>query len=299
MLGQIEARRRERFRLIFIPGFRDDLNDLNAACWLLFKGDKILTAEQNGRLTISKVDLIKANIKTIRKQYLGQVDGCPCCVAELDPDTQVPEDMSIHGLRRLLGQVPDDLFNLAGRAYQIMQWDRNYRYCNRCGGLLAPKTDERAKVCPACGLVIYPRISPAIIVAVTRGQEILLARGSRFPAAFYSVLAGFVEPGETFEECVQREIGEEVGLAVNNIRYFGSQPWPFPDSLMVGFTAEYAGGEINIDQKEILDAGWYTAAQMPLIPGTGSIARRLIDQFISKSDRSSASVNLESMVSPG
>lgn len=123
----------------------------------------------------------------------------------------------------------------------------------------------------------HPRISPAIIVAITRGREILLAKGINFQGDFYSVLAGFVEPGETFEECVQREVGEEVGLKVKNIKYFGSQPWPFPDSLMVGFTAEYASGNINIDEKEILDAEWFTAEQLPLIPGVGSIARRLID----------------------
>jgi NAD+ diphosphatase len=117
-------------------------------------------------------------------------------------------------------------------------------------------------------------------VAITRGCEILLAKGSHFKADFYSVLAGFVEPGETFEECVQREVEEEVGLKVKNIKYFGSQPWPFPDSLMVGFTAEYASGDINIDKNEILDAGWFTGEQLPLIPGSGSIARSLIDWFI-------------------
>lgn len=148
------------------------------------------------------------------------------------------------------------------------------------------KNDERAKVCPSCGFVNYPRISPAMIVAVTRGREILLAKGSRFQGGFYSVLAGFVEPGETFEECVEREIKEEVGLKVKNINYFGSQPWPFPDSLMVGFTAEYAGGDITIDNKEILDAGWYTAEGLPLIPGNGSIARRLIDWYVQKQDNS-------------
>jgi len=184
-------------------------------------------------------------------------------------------------LRRLLGQIPDDLFFLAGKAYQILHWDRTHQYCNQCGVRTENKIDERAKLCPSCGLVNYPRISPAIIVAVTREREILLAKGSSFQGDFYSVLAGFVEPGETFEECVQREVEEEVGLKVNNIKYFASQPWPFPDSLMVGFTAEYVSGDIVMDKKEILDAGWFTADQLPLIPPSkGSIAWQLIDWFV-------------------
>ena len=142
------------------------------------------------------------------------------------------------------------------------------------------KTDERAKICLKCGLINYPRISPAIIVAVVKKNQILLARSERFPTGFYSVLAGFVEPGETFEDCVKREVKEEVGLDVKNIRYFGSQPWPFPDSLMVGFTADYDGGKILIDKTEIKDAGWFTAHDLPQIPGKISIARRLIDWFV-------------------
>ena len=139
---------------------------------------------------------------------------------------------------------------------------------------------ERAKLCPACGLTTYPRISPAIIVAVTKGDTLLLARGHRHPPGFYSVLAGFVEPGETLEETVRREVREEVSLEVDDIRYFGSQPWPFPDSLMVAFTASYASGEITLEELEIADAGWYTAANLPLVPPPISIARSLIDAFV-------------------
>ncbi|MEJ2041606.1 MAG: NAD(+) diphosphatase, partial [Desulfosarcinaceae bacterium] len=129
-------------------------------------------------------------------------------------------------------------------------------------------------------LVNYPRLSPAIIVAVIRNDRILLARNKRFRAPFHSVLAGFVEPGETLEECEQREIGEVVGLAVKNIRYFGSQPWPFPNSLMVGFVAEYASGEITIDRKEIMEADWFPADALPRTPTRISIAGRLIEWFV-------------------
>ena len=164
----------------------------------------------------------------------------------------------------------------------MVAWNQHHRFCGKCGHLTEYKTDERARACPQCGLINYPRLSPAIIVAVLRDNRILLAHSQRFPAKFYSVLAGFVEPGESLEECVKREILEEVGISVKNIRYFGSQPWPFPDSLMIGFTAEYAGGEIKVDPVEILDAGWFSADNLPPIPPKLSIARHLIDWFTEK-----------------
>ena len=244
------------------------------AYWLLFRGNKILTIKDNVQFTLPDLELHKLSEKLVRRQYLGQVEGRTCYAAELSPDTVVSEAITLNNLRRLLGQIPEDLFFLAGKASQILHWDRTHQFCGQCGAQTEIKIDERAKLCPSCGLVNYPRISPAIIVAITRGQEILLAKGSRFQAGFYSVLAGFVEPGETFEECVQREVREEVGLEVKNINYFASQPWPFPDSLMVGFTADYASGDITIDNNEILDAGWFKVEQLPLIPGNGSIARR-------------------------
>ena len=266
--------------MVFEPGLISGVDKDSTSYWLLFRGNKILIFKDKVLFSLPEIDLDKSSEKLIRSQCLDRVEGYPCYVAELSSDSVAPEGMSFCDLRRLLGQLPDDLFFLAGKAYQILHWDRTHQYCSQCASRMENKIDERAKFCPACGLVNYPRISPAIIVAITRGREILLARGSRFPTAFYSVLAGFVEPGETFEECVQREIEEEVGLKVKNIKYFGSQPWPFPDSLMVGFTAEYASGDINIDNKEILDAGWFTAEQLPQVPGIGSIARRLIDWFV-------------------
>jgi len=141
---------------------------------------------------------------------------------------------------------------------------------------------ERAKECPQCGLLHFPRLAPAIIVLIERGDQLLLARSRRFATGMYSVLAGFVEPGESLEEAVVREIKEEVSLSVKDIRYFGSQPWPFPHSLMIGFTATYAGGEISMEDEEIEDAGWFTVDRLPPLPGKISIARKLIDSFIEK-----------------
>jgi NAD+ diphosphatase len=181
--------------------------------------------------------------------------------------------------------LDDEVFMLAGRAFQITNWDENHKYCGKCGALFDNKQDERAKICPKCGLVNYPRISPAIITAIVKENKILLAHGNHFKNKMYSVIAGFVEPGETFEDCVQREVMEEVGIRVKNIRYFGSQPWPFPNSLMVGFTAEYESGEIKVDEKEIGDAGWYSVDEFPETPGHGSIARKLIDWFIENNEK--------------
>jgi NAD+ diphosphatase len=195
-------------------------------------------------------------------------------------NSKTPEGMIFKGVRLTYELLGEEMFKLACRAIHILLWDQNSQFCGRCGSPARMDTLERAKVCSDCGLRSYPRISPATITAVKRGNQILLARAKRFPAELYSVIAGFVEPGETLEECVKREIMEETGIHVKNVRYFGSQPWPFPDSLMIAFTADYEGGEIMIDKNEIMDAGWFAADALPRIPESLSIARRLIDQFI-------------------
>ena len=138
--------------------------------------------------------------------------------------------------------------------------------------------------CPRCGMMHYPRVSPAVIVRVNRGEAVLLARSPGFPKGMRSVLAGFVEPGESIEETVRREVREEVGVEVRNLRYFGSQPWPFPNSLMIGMTADHAGGELAPQPGEIEDAAWYRADDLPGIPPKISIARRLIDDFVRRPD---------------
>jgi NAD+ diphosphatase len=190
--------------------------------------------------------------------------------------------MAFEGLRLLYGLLEEDAFKVALRAMHLVEWDRTSRFCGRCGARTEPRGEERAKQCTGCGTLIFPRISPAVIVLIERGDQVLLARAARFPESLYSVLAGFVEPGESLEETVHREIEEETGILVKDVRYFGSQPWPFPDSLMVGFTARYKSGEIRVDGKEILDARWFSVDDLPQIPGRVSIARKLIDRFIEK-----------------
>ena len=178
------------------------------------------------------------------------------------------------GLRRSAGKFDEQMFHIYGRARQLLQWAEN----NHCGRAETGEDRRRCFLCPSCGLSSY-RLSPAVIVSVV-GTALLLATSARFQVRMFSVLAGFVEPGECLEECVRREIREETGIEVKNIRYFKSQPWPFPDSLMVGFTSEYAGGELKIDGREIVEAGWYGPDELPAIPGKISIARALIDRFI-------------------
>jgi NAD+ diphosphatase len=220
-------------------------------------------------------------LRPLRRVYLGSLDGSASFAVEVEEDGPLPPGMSWIDLRRLFFTT-EGLFAVAGRGIQILNWDRNHQYCGHCGSRTAAREGEAVRVCPGCGLEAYPRISPAVIAAIVRGDEILLAYSPTFKTRFYSVLAGFVEPGESLEECLQREVREEVGIEIKNIRYFGSQSWPFPNSLMVGFTAEYDRGEISIDPGEIVEAGWFKADNLPdQLPGRLSIARLLIDWFVS------------------
>jgi len=254
-----------------------------SALWFLVHDNRILIKEeQDDYLIPQSSDIKKLSLTPSEKEFFGLLDGQPCYAAELRDRTQVSGAFSFVGLRALFSQFGEDVIRAAGMASQLLRWGHNHRYCGKCGERTENKRDERAKICPRCGLINYPRLSPAMIVAVLKDHKILLAHSKRFPAKFFSVLAGFVEPGETLEECVKREVSEEVGITVRNIRYFGSQPWPFPDSLMVAFTAEYAAGEIKIDHSEIAEAGWYSAKQFPSIPPKISIARELIDWFSAK-----------------
>jgi len=212
--------------------------------------------------------------------YLGRLDGADAFAISTGAATDVPAPLSIAALRDLFGLLGEETFAVAARAAQIVDWAAAHRFCGRCATPTEPVPDERCLACPACRLTAYPRISPAIIVLVRRGDEALLARNARFPLPFYSTLAGFAEVGETLEETLSREVREEAGIEVTDIRYFGSQSWPFPHSLMVGFFASWAGGEIRADEREIVDARWFRADALPPIPPRISIARRLIDAWL-------------------
>jgi NAD+ diphosphatase len=207
-----------------------------------------------------------------RPLCVGMLDGEPCfaaAVGELDGMTP---------LRALLERLPQPLPEAAARAAQTVEWEVAHAFCGRCGAATEPSETELARICPSCGAHYYPRISPAVIMLVTRGDRLLLAR--RPQGGFWSVLAGFVDPAETLEQAVVREVREEVGLGVGGVRYFGSQPWPFPSQLMVGFTARAEPGELRLDETELAEAGWFGPDdELPPIPPPFTIARRLIDSF--------------------
>jgi NAD+ diphosphatase len=268
---------------LFISSTKGPAEKAVPAYWFVFKEKKMLIVMSGtaGSPPLVK-DIRDTGIHPVRELYLGTLDGAHCYGAEIVGPIDPPEGMAFHSLRGIHGNLDESLFRIAFRAIHTIEWDQTDQFCGLCGSKNRPKHDERAKECPQCGYVSFPRISPAIIVLVEHNGRALLGRSGRFKEGLYSTLAGFVEPGETLEDAVRREVKEEVGIDVKNIRYFGSQPWPFPDSLMIGFTAEYAGGEIKIDDNEILDARWFSAEDMPEIPGKISISRALIDWFLER-----------------
>jgi NAD+ diphosphatase len=266
----------------FIPGIAPPEVQSEPAWWFAFVGNKLLVRVEGMVSHIPNlISLTEIGLMPVRSQFLGTLDTRSCYSAELAKDALIPDGMTLLGLRELYGTIDDDLFALSSRAIQIMEWDRTHQYCGHCATPTTQLPTERAKRCPNCGLVNYPRLSPAVIVLISRGEEILLARAPRFRSGMYGLIAGFVEAGESLEETIVREVREEVGIEVKDIRYFGSQPWPFPNSLMIGFTASYASGEIAIDPQELEDAAWFSKDNLPLIPPKLSIARKILDWFIS------------------
>jgi NAD+ diphosphatase len=271
--------------------------DTGEAYWFVFQGDRLLVERgppsretpDDPRVALrpswarlpAPGTLQKSNnclgSDTLRTLYLGRLAGLGCWAAEVAAEAATPPGTGWEGLRALFSVLDDAHFALAGRALQLLEWDRSHQFCGRCGVRTEAKAGERARVCPACGFAAYPRIAPAVMALARRGRELLLARSPHFPPGMYSALAGFVEPGETLEQCLEREIEEEVGIRVSRIRYFANQPWPFPHSLMIAFVCDWAAGEIRPQAGEIEAAAWFDVLQLPKLPSKISIARRLID----------------------
>jgi NAD+ diphosphatase len=267
----------------FISGIVPPEKRSEPAWWFVFQENKLLVNQEPSSVSLPfLMDFGELGLTPLSEHYMGRLDHQPCYAVEVAEGTIPPAGMTFEGLRQVYGRLDEDLFWVAARAVQIVDWDRTHQFCGRCGLFLKTSQTERAKECPKCGLLHFPRLAPAIIVLVERGDQLLLARSRHFLPDMYSVLAGFVEPGESLEEAVVREVKEEVGIDVKDIRYFSSQPWPFPHSLMIGFTATYTGGEISLNDEEIEDAGWFTIDNLPRIPGKISIARKLIDGFVGK-----------------
>lgn len=188
------------------------------------------------------------------------------------------DEYEMCGLRQAYYKLSRDLYAKAGKCYELVYWSHNTRYCGICGGQMKMHT-EISKCCTACGNEVWPLLSTAVIVLIEKDDEALLVRANNFKRNFYGLVAGFVETGETLEEAVVREVKEETGIEIENIRYFASQPWPFPCGLMVGFFAKYKNGEIKLQHEELADGGWFSRNNLPTLPDEMSIARRLIEEW--------------------
>lgn len=264
----------------YIPDVTAEQENNGYNYWFVFNQGKLLITE-NSAINIPHAKNVEdLDIFPIRTQYLGTLDGHPCYSVEVDQKMNNLESMDFRELRSIYDVLDEDIFLLAGKAFQIVNWDQNHQHCGICGAQTEVLEGENAKICRECGFTSYPRISPAIITAVIKDDKILMAHGRNFPEKLYSIIAGFVEPGETLEECVKREVMEEVGIKVKNIRYFGSQPWPFPHSLMIGFISDYESGKINVDNHEITNAKWFDIDNLPDLPSKISISRDIIDWCI-------------------
>lgn len=251
------------------------------SCYYIFQNGQIVLKNRGSALPETDADSGLTSLFT-RSGLVSRGDNDGAVWAELRPDAVLPEGYSLHERRGLWQVFGETEFFRIGRAYHISEWQRTNRFCGACGAPAYLDEREWGMRCSACGEISFPVIAPAVIVAVEREGKLLMGHGANFPPGRFSVLAGFVEPGENLEEAVVREIYEESRVRVKNIRYFGSQPWPFPRSLMVGFTAEWESGEIEADNTEVLEADWFAPGDFPDIPVGVSISRRLIDDFVKR-----------------
>lgn len=250
--------------------------------WFVFcQGDLMLECKGADSYTIPLSEECPVPLKpwNVVRNIQPMADGTEVKTVRIDvPITDNPR-FEMCGLRQTYYKLPTDLYLKAGKCQEINYWDMNTKFCGVCGAPMKLDTDI-SKRCTGCGKEVWPQLATAVIVLIHKGDEVLLVRGRNFRHEFYGLVAGFVETGETLEEAVHREVGEEVGLKITNVRYFGSQPWPYPCGLMVGFEADYVSGEIKLQQEEIAKGGWFGRDNLPPIPEKLSIARQLIDSWL-------------------
>ena len=267
--------------MTFVPGVVPPDAPARRTWFLVHKHGLVLREDDRGVSLPTDDDLSVLGAPEGDAHFLGMLGDAAAFAVRVEG--RPPPGFVARHLMMVHGALDPETLDVAGRAAHVIDWATTHVFCGRCGATNErDPSGERAMRCPRCQLVVYPRITPAIIVLVRRGDEALLARGARFPLPFYSTLAGFSEIGESLEQTLSREVREEVGIEVTNLRYFGSQPWPFPNSLMLGFTADHASGELRIDPGEIVDAQWFTIDALPNVPPPVSIARRLIDAWIAE-----------------
>ena len=267
--------------LFFSPENIDNSQESNLT--IILKDQEFLTSKNSQFLIFEEEDLKWSEMNLANKQFLGFLNNKPCYLSELTSESKIDDGTMLTPLRNLLGRIPDSLFTVCSRSIQLSEWYKNNQFCGACGSKMQRHNSERAMFCTCNNLLIYPKISPCIIVLVTKGEELLLAHNKNFPGAFYSTLAGFIEAGESAESAIHREIYEEVKIKVKNIQYYGSQSWPFPSQLMLGYHAEYLEGDITPDGEEIDSADWFNYKKLPQVPtGNISISGQLIERYIEK-----------------
>ena len=268
-------------QFIFVP--ENINNSSESSLSIIIRNQEFLTSKQSEILIFEDDDLKWSEMEFIDTQFLGFLNDKPCFIRELTQDSLFSDQAMLAPLRTLLGRMPDALFSICSRSLQLTDWKNNNKFCGVCGSKMKGHETERAMYCECNNILIYPKISPCIIVLVTNGEKMLLAHNKNFPGNFYSTLAGFIEAGESAEDAIHREIFEEVKVKVKNIEYFGSQSWPFPSQLMLGYHAEYSEGEIKPDGIEIDNADWFHFENLPQVPtGNISISGQLIESYINK-----------------
>jgi len=266
----------------FNPGISPNLQG-DVSYHIVISDDEILTIDGvHPWRPLNQDEWRWSGLDAMVEHYLGESMGVPIYACEVDPDVDNPPGYEFETLWSFLGQVDEAIFYLIGRAKQIVEWHRDHQFCGQCGKTTIASENDRSRMCQECNQTYYPRLSPSIIALITRGEEVLLAKNARARGNFYSTLAGFIEPGESIEEAVHREVYEEVGVRIKDLQYYGSQSWPFPNSLMLGFHAEYDSGELVLQEDEIVDAQWFDYRNLPNRPAMFSISGWLIDDYIKR-----------------
>jgi len=253
------------------------MSNVNNVYWFIFFNDQLLLQKKGETYTIPYSINPPVTVKNVLEVNL--LEDMPACTASMDTPLEETAEYLPMGLRASYDYLDPVLHKLAGKAYELIYWDQHSRFCPSCGTKTVMQTTI-SKQCPNCKYEIYPVVSPAILVLIRKGDAILLVHARNFRGSFYGLVAGFLETGETLEECVRREVMEETGLEINNITYFGNQPWPYPSNLMVGFIADYVSGTIRLQDEELSEGAFFTKDNLPELPRKLSLARKMIDWWL-------------------
>ncbi|WP_455786528.1 NAD(+) diphosphatase [Parabacteroides goldsteinii] len=253
------------------------MSNVNNVYWFIFFNDQLLLQKKGETYTIPYSINPPVPVKNVLEVNL--LEDMPACTASVDTPLEETAEYLPMGLRASYDYLDPVLHKIAGKAYELIYWDQHSRFCPSCGTKTVMQTTI-SKQCPNCKYEIYPVVSPAILVLIRKGDAILLVHARNFRGSFYGLVAGFLETGETLEECVRREVMEETGLEINNITYFGNQPWPYPSNLMVGFIADYVSGTIRLQDEELSEGAFFTKDNLPELPRKLSLARKMIDWWL-------------------